>query len=75
MSGVFYVRTVTTVEIMRHFGRYPDEAKESPITSTKHGRPSVVVLPVELFEKLKAVRILAACSRREKCLKSWQRCS
>ncbi|WP_288196690.1 type II toxin-antitoxin system Phd/YefM family antitoxin [uncultured Pleomorphomonas sp.] len=45
--------TVTTVEFMRHFGRYHDEAKKRPITLTKHGRPSVVVMPVELYEKLK----------------------
>jgi prevent-host-death family protein len=47
------MHTVTTVEFMRHFGRYHDEAKKAPITLTKHGRPSVVVLPVELYEKLK----------------------
>lgn len=45
--------TVTTVEFMRHFGRYHDEAKKRPIMLTKHGRPSVVVMPVELYEKLK----------------------
>ena len=45
--------TVTTVEFMRHFGRYHDEAKKRPITLTKHGRPSVVVMPVELYEELK----------------------
>jgi len=47
------MQTVSTVEFMRHFGRYHDEAKKSPITLTKHGRPSVVVIPVELYEKLK----------------------
>lgn len=46
------METVSTVEFMRHFGRYHDEAKKRPITLTKHGRPSVVVLPVELYEKL-----------------------
>jgi prevent-host-death family protein len=43
---------VSTVEFMRHFGRYHDEARKRPITLTKHGRPSVVVLPVELYQKL-----------------------
>lgn len=47
------MHTVSTAEFMRHFGRYHDEAKKRPITLTKHGRPSVVVMPVELFEKLK----------------------
>ncbi|WP_322996468.1 type II toxin-antitoxin system Phd/YefM family antitoxin [Castellaniella sp.] len=45
--------TISTVEFMRHFGRYHDEAQKRPITLTKHGRPSVVVVPVDLFEKLK----------------------
>jgi len=47
------MNTVSTVEFMRHFGRYHDEARKHPITLTKHGRPSVVVMPVELYEKLK----------------------
>lgn len=45
-------KSITTAEFMRHFGRYHDEAQKEPITLTKHGRPSVVVLPVDLFEKL-----------------------
>ncbi len=45
-------KSISTAEFMRHFGRYHDEAQKEPITLTKHGRPSVVVLPVELFEKL-----------------------
>lgn len=47
------MHTVTTAEFMRHFGHYHDEARKSPITLTKHGRPSVVVIPVELYEKLR----------------------
>jgi prevent-host-death family protein len=47
------METVSTVEFMRHFGRYHDEAKKRPITLTKHGRPSLVVMPVELYEQLK----------------------
>ncbi len=45
-------KSITTAEFMRHFGRYHDQAQKEPITLTKHGRPSVVVLPVDLFEKL-----------------------
>ncbi len=45
-------KSITTAEFMRHFGRYHDQAQKEPITLTKHGRPSVVVLPIELFEKL-----------------------
>lgn len=45
-------KTVSTVEFIRHFGRYHDEAMREPITLTKHGRASVVVLPVELYERM-----------------------
>ncbi|MBO0125448.1 type II toxin-antitoxin system Phd/YefM family antitoxin [Agrobacterium sp. OT33] len=45
-------KSISTAEFMRHFGRYHDEAQKSPILLTKHGRPSVVVMPVELFEKM-----------------------
>ncbi|MBY5827408.1 type II toxin-antitoxin system Phd/YefM family antitoxin [Rhizobium leguminosarum] len=46
-------KTVTTAEFIRHFGRYHDEARHAPITLTKHGRESLVVLSTELFERLK----------------------
>ncbi|SCX01979.1 MULTISPECIES: type II toxin-antitoxin system prevent-host-death family antitoxin [Agrobacterium] len=45
-------KSISTAEFMRHFGRYHDEAQKEPITLTKHGRPSVVVIPIDLFEKL-----------------------
>jgi prevent-host-death family protein len=45
-------KTVSTAEFMRHFGRYHDEAKRHPITLTKHGRPSVVVVPIDLYERM-----------------------
>ncbi|AYM57015.1 type II toxin-antitoxin system prevent-host-death family antitoxin [Agrobacterium fabrum] len=45
-------KSISTAEFIRHFGRYHDEAQKSPITLTKHGRPSVVVVPVALFEKI-----------------------
>ncbi|MCO7728992.1 type II toxin-antitoxin system prevent-host-death family antitoxin [Brucella intermedia] len=45
-------KTVSTVEFIRHFGRYHDEAMRQPITLTKHGRASVVVVPVDLYERM-----------------------
>ncbi len=45
-------KSVTTAEFIRHFGRYHDEARRAPITLTKHGRESLVVLSAELFERL-----------------------
>ncbi|KPH06311.1 type II toxin-antitoxin system prevent-host-death family antitoxin (plasmid) [Rhizobium acidisoli] len=46
-------KTVSTAEFIRHFGHYHDEARRAPITLTKHGRESLVVLSTELFERLK----------------------
>ncbi len=45
-------KSVTTAEFIRHFGQYHDEAQKTPITLTKHGRASVVILSAEIFEKL-----------------------
>lgn len=45
-------KTISTVEFIRHFGRYHDEAQHAPITLTKHGRPSVVVLSADAYERL-----------------------
>jgi prevent-host-death family protein len=45
-------KTISSAEFIRHFGQYHDEARRSPITLTKHGRASVVVMSVEAFERL-----------------------
>ena len=37
------------------FGRLIDLARAKPIAVTKHGRPVVVVLSVEEYERLKAL--------------------
>jgi prevent-host-death family protein len=47
-------KSVTTAEFIRHFGRYHDEAQRSPLTLTKHGRASLVVVSVDIFERLVA---------------------
>jgi prevent-host-death family protein len=43
---------VSTAEFIRHFGRYHDEAQRSPVTLTKHGRASVVVISAETYARL-----------------------
>lgn len=45
-------KSVSTAEFIRHFGRYHDEAQRSPLTLTKHGRASVVVVSAETFDRL-----------------------
>jgi len=47
-------KTISTAEFMRHFGRYHDEAQRAPLTLTKHGRPSVVVLSADTYQRLLA---------------------
>jgi prevent-host-death family protein len=37
------------------FGRLIDLARSEPVTVEKHGRPVVVVLAVEEFDRLKAI--------------------
>ena len=37
------------------FGRLLDTARAEPVTVEKHGRPVVVVLSVEEYERLKAL--------------------
>ncbi|KAB2676535.1 type II toxin-antitoxin system prevent-host-death family antitoxin [Brucella anthropi] len=48
-------KTITSVEFVRQFGRYHDEAMREPITLTKHGRPTVVILPFDQYERLSQV--------------------
>lgn len=45
-------KKISTAEFVRHFGQYHDEAQRAPITLTKHGRDSVVVLSAEMYERL-----------------------
>lgn len=45
-------KSVTTAEFLRHFGRYHDEARLAPLTLTKHGRPSLVVLSADTYRQL-----------------------
>jgi prevent-host-death family protein len=52
MESAMETKSVTTAEFIRHFGRYHDEAQRGPITLTKHGRASLVVLSAEVFERL-----------------------
>jgi prevent-host-death family protein len=45
------------------FGRLIDLARAEPITVEKHGRPVVVVLAVEEYEKLREIASGAAASK------------
>jgi prevent-host-death family protein len=42
------------------FGRLIDLARAAPVAVAKHGRPVIVVLAIEEFERLKALDLPAA---------------
>jgi prevent-host-death family protein len=47
-----FMPVISAGEFTRHFGRYHDEAMKRPLTITKHGRPTVVVLSAETYEQM-----------------------
>ena len=44
---------VTSSEFQQAFGLLSDRARREPVVITKHGRDSLVVMPVEEWERLK----------------------
>lgn len=44
---------VTSSEFQQAFGALSDKARHGPVVITKHGRDSLVVLPMEEWERLK----------------------
>ena len=46
------MQTLTAKDAIQGFGRLIDLARAEPVTVAKHGRPVVVVIAVEEFERL-----------------------
>ena len=46
---------VTAAEAQKQFGLYTERAQREPVTVTKHGRDSIVMISVEAYERLKAL--------------------
>ena len=44
---------VTSAQLIKQFGRYHDAALREPVTVTKHGRDSVVMLSAEEYNRLR----------------------
>jgi prevent-host-death family protein len=44
---------VTARDVQKMFGRYHDQALAAPVTVTKYGRPSVVILSAIEYERLR----------------------
>lgn len=49
------IQTLSARDAKYNFGRLIDTARASPVTVEKHGRPVVVVLAVEEYQRLKAI--------------------
>ena len=49
------MRRVTAKDAKYSFGRLIDLARAEPVTVEKHGRPVVVVMAVEEYERLKSL--------------------
>ena len=49
------MKAISAKEAKDGFGRLIDTARAAPVTIVKHGRPVVVVLAVEEYERLKAI--------------------
>ena len=49
------MQTLTAKDAKYGFGRLVDLARAEPVTVAKHGRPVIVVMAVEEFERLKAL--------------------
>ena len=49
------MKTLTAKDAKYGFGQLIDLARSAPVAVSKHGRPVVVVVAVEEFERLKAL--------------------
>ena len=54
------MKTLTAKDAKYGFGRLIDRARAEPVAVAKHGRPVVVVMAVEEFERLKALDLQGA---------------
>ena len=56
-SGFFWrnMQTLSARDAKYNFGRLIDTARAEPVTVEKHGRPVVIVLAVEEYQRLKMI--------------------
>jgi prevent-host-death family protein len=59
------METLTAKDAKYSFGRLIDIARTKPVAVTKHGRPVIVVIALEEFERLKALDAPAAKRKRK----------
>ena len=58
------MNSISAREAKDSFGRLIDTARAAPVVIEKHGRPVVVVLAVEEYERLKAIESKKSGVRR-----------
>ena len=56
------MKSMSAKEAKDGFGLLIDSARASPVVIEKHGRPVVVVLSVEEYERLKAIELERAAA-------------
>jgi len=59
------MKAFTAREAKYNFGRMIDTARGEPVVVEKHGRPFVVVLGVEEFERLKGRAVAPVTTKNE----------
>ena len=47
--------TINASEFQKRVGEFTDIARREPVTVTRHGRPSVVLLSAEDYERMKQI--------------------
>lgn len=45
--------TATAADVQRNFGHWQDKALQHPVTVTRNGRPKVVILSIDEYQRLK----------------------
>jgi prevent-host-death family protein len=64
-AGARAMKIMSAKDAKNAFGMLIDNARAQPVTIEKHGRPVVVVLSVEEYERLKTHELLVAPSENE----------
>src|SRR4051812_8577787 len=52
MTGSTKGNSVPAAELMRNFGRWQDRTAHGPVFVTNHGRPRVVLMSIDDFERI-----------------------
>src|SRR3954465_13256156 len=52
MTGSAKADSVPAAELMRNFGRWQDRTAHGPVFVTNHGRPRVVLMSIEDYERI-----------------------